>query len=128
MPKNIYIYGILTTYFLHIEKQYGDRNNEYRILAARVATLNNTHKQVHIIGSDNGLSPGCHHAIIWTNAGILLIRTFETNLSEILSKIHTFLFKKMSAGKLRPFCPSMCYKTSLCIDVISDSTLCREWL
>ena len=26
-----------------------------------------------IIGSDNGLSPGRHQAIIWTNAGILLI-------------------------------------------------------
>ena len=29
------------------------------------------------IGSDNGLSPGRHQAIIWTNAGILLIGTFE---------------------------------------------------
>ena len=48
-----------------------------------------------IIGSDNGLSPGRRQAIIWTNAGILLIRTSETNLSEILSKIHTFSFKKM---------------------------------
>ena len=26
-----------------------------------------------IIGSDNGLSPGWRQAIIWTNAGILLI-------------------------------------------------------
>ena len=28
-----------------------------------------------IIGSDNGLSPGRRQAIIWTNAGILLIGT-----------------------------------------------------
>ena len=28
-----------------------------------------------IIGSDNGLSPGRHQTIIWTSAGILLIRT-----------------------------------------------------
>ena len=28
-----------------------------------------------IIGSDKGLSPGRRHAIIWTNAGILLIGT-----------------------------------------------------
>ena len=28
-----------------------------------------------IIGSDNGLLPGRHQAIIWTNAGILLIQT-----------------------------------------------------
>ena len=27
----------------------------------------------NIIGSDNGLMPGRHQAIIWTNAGILLI-------------------------------------------------------
>ena len=43
-----------------------------------------------IIGSDNGLSPGRRHAIIWTNAGILLIGTLGTNLREILSEIHTF--------------------------------------
>ena len=61
-----------------------------------------------IIGSDNGLSPGRSQAIIWTNAGILLIRTSGTNFSEILSEMHTFSFKKMhlkmSSGKWRPFC------------------------
>ena len=61
-----------------------------------------------IIGSDNGLSPGRRQAIIWTNAGILLIRTLGTNFSEILSKIHAFSFKKMhfnmSSAKRRPFC------------------------
>ena len=31
-----------------------------------------------ITGSDNGLSPIRRQAIIWTNAGILLIRTFGT--------------------------------------------------
>ena len=48
-----------------------------------------------IIGSDNGLSPGRRQAIIWTNAGILLIRTLGTNFSEILGKIHSFSFQKM---------------------------------
>ena len=48
-----------------------------------------------VIGSDNGLSPGRHKAIIWTNAGILLIRTLGTNLSEILNKIDTFSYNKM---------------------------------
>ena len=48
-----------------------------------------------IIGSDNGLPPGRCEAIIWTNAGILLIWTLGTNFSEILNKIHTFLFNKM---------------------------------
>ena len=47
------------------------------------------------IGLDNGLSPGRHQAIIWTNAGIFLIGPLGTNLSEILSKIHTFSLKKM---------------------------------
>ena len=32
-----------------------------------------------IIGSDNGLSPGRHQAIIWTNGGILLIWTVGCN-------------------------------------------------
>ena len=61
-----------------------------------------------IIDSDNGLSPERHQAIIWTNVGILLIRTLGTNFSEILSEIQTFSFKKMplkmSSAKWRPFC------------------------
>ena len=36
-----------------------------------------------IIGSDNGLLPGRRQAIIWTNAGILLIGPLGTNFSEI---------------------------------------------
>ena len=43
-----------------------------------------------IIGSDDGLSPGWRQAIIWTNGGILLIRTFRTHFSEIISEILTF--------------------------------------
>ena len=69
-----------------------------------------------IIGSDNGLSPGRRQAIIWTNDGILLIRTFRTHISEIVSEIHTFSFKKMhfkmSSGKWRPSC--------LGLNVLSD--------
>ena len=61
-----------------------------------------------IIGSDNGLSPGRRPAIIWTNAGILLIGPLGTNFSEILIEIRAFSFKKMhlkvSSGKRRPFC------------------------
>ena len=52
-----------------------------------------TSVKLTIIGSDNGFSPGRRQAIIWTNAGILLIRTLETNLNEILSEIHTFPLK-----------------------------------
>ena len=42
-----------------------------------------------IIGSDNGLPPGRRQAIIWNNDEILLIQTLGTNLSEILSEIHS---------------------------------------
>ena len=60
-----------------------------------------------IKGSDNGLSPGRCQAIIWTNAGTLLIRTLGTDSNEILSEIHAFLFKKMrmkmASAKWRPF-------------------------
>ena len=58
-----------------------------------------------IIGSDNGLSPGRRQAIIWTNAGLLLIGPLGTNFSEILSEIRSFSFKKthlkMSSAKWR---------------------------
>ena len=45
-----------------------------------------------IIGSDNGLSPDRRQAIIWTNAGLLLIGPVGTNFSEILIEILTFSF------------------------------------
>ena len=48
-----------------------------------------------IIGSDNGLPPVRRQAIIWTNAGILLIRPSGTNFSEILIEIDVIPFKKM---------------------------------
>ena len=60
-----------------------------------------------ISGSDNSLSPGRRQAIIWTNAGILLIGPLGTNFSEIFSEIQLFSFKKMhlkmSSVKWRPF-------------------------
>ena len=69
-----------------------------------------------IIGSDNGLSPGRRQAIIWTNAGILLIGPLGTNVIEILIGIQTFSFKKMhlkmSSGKWRPFCLGLNVLTS----------------
>ena len=70
-----------------------------------------THKcvgKLTIIASDNGLSPGRRQAIIWTNAGILLIGPLRTKFNEILIKIHAFSFMKMhlkmSSAKWRPFC------------------------
>ena len=67
-----------------------------------------THKcvgKLTIIGSDNGLSPR-RRAIIWTNAGILLIGPLGTNFSEISLGIQPFSAKKMhlkmSSAKWRP--------------------------
>ena len=60
------------------------------------------------IGSDNGLSPGQPQAIIWTNAGILLIGPLGTNFSEIVIEIQTFSLRKMRlkmlSAKRQPFC------------------------
>ena len=61
-----------------------------------------------IIGSDNGLSPVRRQAIIWTNAGILLIGPLGTSFSEILIGVQTFSFKKLNlktaSAKWRLFC------------------------
>ena len=62
-----------------------------------------------IIGSDNGLSPGRRHAVIWTNGGISLIGpTIEKKFREIIFGIHAFSNKKMhlkmSSGKWRTSC------------------------
>ena len=60
-----------------------------------------------IIGSDNGLSPGRHQAIIWSNVEILLLEPLGTNFSEISIEIIIFSVKKMplkmSSGNWRPF-------------------------
>ena len=60
-----------------------------------------------ITGSDDGLSPGRCQAIIWTNAGMLLIEPLGINFNEILIGINTFSFKKMhlkmSSAKWRLF-------------------------
>ena len=64
-----------------------------------------------IIGSDNGLPPDRRQAIVWTNAGILLIGPLGTNFSEILIEILIFSFKKIrfkvSSAKRRPFSLSL---------------------
>ena len=61
-----------------------------------------------IIGSDDGLSPDRHLAIISISAGILSIGPLGINISEISIEIYTFSFKKIHlktlSGKWRPFC------------------------
>ena len=101
-----------------------------------------------ISATDNGLSSGRRQAIIWTNAGILLIETLGTNFNEILIEIHTFSFKKMhlkiSSAKWRPFClglnmlsitypcPGCMLQLSSarptgCLRCIYDLVLCVAW-
>ena len=74
-----------------------------------------------ITGSDNGLSPGQCQAIIWPNAGILLNRPLETNLSETSFEICTFSFKKMClklpSVKWRSCCPNL--NVLICLKVSS---------
>ena len=61
------------------------------------------------IGSDNGLSPIRHQAIISTNAGLLTIGPLGITCSDILVKMQNFSFTKMhlkiSSAKWRPFSP-----------------------
>ena len=59
------------------------------------------------IGSDNGLSPGRRQAIIWTNAGILLIVPLGTNFSEIFIGIEIFPLKKLCPKMLSAKCPPL---------------------
>ena len=83
-------YSFLIQYFLSMEAledfAFKSLSTLMRICASKLA----------IIGSDSGLTLGGRQAIIWTNTGLLLIQTLETDFSGILSKIHTFLFKKIT--------------------------------
>ena len=107
------------TYLQKIDKWYIKEYIEYNTGNVKCDTsiipLNHWGRVTHIcvgkltnIGSDNGLSPGRRQAIIWTNAGILLIEPLGANISEFLVAIHTFSFTKMhlkmSSAKWRPFC------------------------
>ena len=89
-------------------------------------------------GSDNVLSPIRRQAIIWTNAGILLIGPLGTKSSEMLFEIHTFSFKKVHLkvlfSKWRSFCPGVdeltrielgtylygCFYQYHCVELLGD--------
>ena len=85
------------------------------------------------IGSDNGLSPGRHQAIIWTNAGILSIGPLAINFSEILIEIQIFSFKqmylKLSSAKWRPLRLGLNVlshiELTICSQTITDMASCR---
>ena len=64
-----------------------------------------------IIGSDNSLSPRWCQAIIWTNAGVLLIRTLGTNFSEILSDLSS-AERRPSERDTGTMCKYRCFLSS----------------
>ena len=80
----------------------------------------------------NGLSPRQCQAMIWTNAGILLIRNSGTNFNEILSETRTFSFKKihlnMLYGKWRPFCLGLNLLTHWHHGCVHFSNSFQEWI
>ena len=84
-----------------------------------------------IIGSDNGLSPSRRQAIIWTNAGMLLIRPSGTNFSEILIEIDVFSFKKMHlkvlSVKWHPFCLGLNVLKITSFSWSKDCFYCRKF-
>ena len=87
--------------------------------------------KILIIGSDNGLSPDRHQAIIWTNAGILVIWPLGTNFSEIPIEIQIFSFKKMcfkiSSAKWRLFCLGLNVLKHLLVPITHSLSLFRHW-
>ena len=65
-----------------------------------------------VIGSDNGLSPGRRQAIIWTNAGILLIGPFQENAFEsVVWKTAAILSRPQWVNSFRPSGPVNCAVT-----------------
>ena len=103
--------GLNMTHGYLVDPQSCDR----ALMIWPVKTLTHWGRVTHIyvgnlttIGPDNGLSPSRRQAIIWTNAGILLIGPWGRKFSEILIGIQTYSFKKMhlkmSSAKWRPFC------------------------
>ena len=90
-----------------------------------------------IIGSDNGLSPGRRQAIIWSNAGILLIGPFGTNFRDILIEIHIYFFRedaleivvrKLVTILSRPQCVKHPIASHRFFGLVKTSTcLCKTW-
>ena len=80
-------------------------------------------RELTIIGSDNGLSPGRRQAIIWTNARILLIGPVGNKLQWNLKRnLYIFIQEavfQISSKNWRPFC--------LGIDVIKVLK-CAQWI
>ena len=107
---------ILTHVWLHVIKKWPDNPN----VPSQCLYLTHWGRVTYIcisklitIGSDNGLSPSRRQAIIWTNAGMLLIGPLGTNFGVFLIGIQILHWRKcISKWKLafilfRPQCVNL---------------------
>ena len=111
----------------HISYSVGSKIDNTLTVWGRVTHISVS--KLTILGSDNGLSPDRHQAIIWTNAGLLLIGPLGTNFSEILIEILIFssteMRLKVSSAKRRPFCLGLnVFRVERCL-IHSDRTQLR---
>ena len=109
---------------------YANNQNGHEFQLCTMAITFKTHwgqvthicvSKLTVIGSYNGLSPGRRQAIVWTNAGMLLIGTLGINFSETLIAIYPISFRKMylklSSGKWRPLCLGLNVLSNMVSDV-----------
>ena len=114
-------WNFLRFYCDKMMKRFGEIERQWNISSLNLGRV--THicvSRLTITGSDNGVSPGRRQAIIWTNAGILLLGPLGTNFSENSIEILTFSFMKkrlkVSSAKWRPFCLGLNVLTHSCLD------------
>ena len=118
-PQNLHDFLTVLKNSFWSSKHHPNHYCSFMVWRKNTSTLTHWGQVTHIcigkltiIGSDNGLLPGRNQAIIWTNAGILLIGPSGTNFSLIFIEIRRFSFQKMnfkmSSGKCRPSC--LCLK------------------
>ena len=76
------------------------------------------------IVSDNGLSPVWRQAIMWTNAGILLIGPLGINFSDILIEIHIFSFEKIHLKMSYAKANQWHYMVVMVTQIAGEKTVC----
>ena len=69
----------------------------------------------------------CRQTLIWTNAGILLIRNLETKFSEFQSEIKGFLFNEMHLKISSPKWWYVCFGLNVLI-VYADRSVVPPWI
>ena len=110
LPESVFSYCQLRTQEQNSVKFESKYKNvlQCRLLTHGVWVTHVFVSKLNIIDSDNGLPPGRRQAIIWINAGILLIWPSGTSFSEMLIEIQTFSFNKMHLKLSSETWPSVC--------------------